>query len=71
MEDWYDIGAWITGAIVFVAIWGYCAAAYGFLGFALGWMPAVIIAIILAFLWPLIVLILVVGGVLIWKMASL
>lgn len=54
MDDWYDVGAWITGVIVFVAIWGYCAAAYGFLGFALGWMPAMLLAGIIGAIWPLI-----------------
>lgn len=53
---WYAIGAFITGAVSFVGIWWYCAAEYGFLGFALGWMPAAVLAAIIGLLWPLLVL---------------
>jgi hypothetical protein len=52
--DIYEVGGWITGAITFLTVWIGCAIGYGFLGFALGWMSAAIIAYIAALLWPLI-----------------
>jgi hypothetical protein len=56
-----DLGwvcAALTGPATFVAVWIYCAATYGFLiGFFLGWIPAVILALLVAvamiYLWPL------------------
>ncbi|MGO9590720.1 MAG: DnaJ domain-containing protein [Candidatus Acidiferrales bacterium] len=58
--DWgavYRVGAAITGCIVFVGTWIYCAFAYGFLlGVGLGWLPSAIVAIIAALLWPLLAL---------------
>ena len=47
-----------TGPATFLAVWIYCAVTYGFLlGFGLGWIPALIIALLVAvatiFLWPL------------------
>ncbi len=51
--DLYRIGYWITWALIFLGVWIGCAMEYGFLGFALAWMPAAIIATIAAFLWPL------------------
>ena len=62
MEDWYEMGAIITGMIVFLGVWGYCAATYGFLfGFGLGWLPAGICAVIAAMLWPLLALLILLG----------
>jgi hypothetical protein len=57
-----DLGwvcAALTGPATFVAVWIYCATTYGFLiGFFLGWMPAVILALLVAvamiYLWPLV-----------------
>ena len=56
-----DLGwicAALTGPATFLAVWIYCAVAYGFLlGFFLGWIPALILALLVAmasiFLWPL------------------
>jgi hypothetical protein len=56
-----DLGwicAALTGPATFLAIWIYCAVTYGFLlGFFLGWIPALILALFVAvatiFLWPL------------------
>lgn len=57
MGDWYDIGAVITGALAFFGIWWYCGAVYGFIGFALGWMPAAILAFIGGIMWlPILIL---------------
>jgi integral membrane sensor domain MASE1 len=56
-----DLGwicAALTGPATFLAVWIYCAITYGFLlGFGLGWIPALILALLVAvatiFLWPL------------------
>ncbi|OWK26669.1 MAG: hypothetical protein US76_01470 [Parcubacteria group bacterium GW2011_GWA2_38_13b] len=56
-NNWYIIGAWITGVIAFFVIWIYSFFAWGFLiGLAIGWLPAIIGAFILGFLWPLVAL---------------
>ena len=56
-----DLGwifAVLTGPATLLAVWIYCAVTYGFLlGFGLGWIPALILALLVAlatiFLWPL------------------
>ena len=53
-EDIYRIGYWISWVLIFFAVWIGCALEFGFMGFALAWMPAAIVATIAAFLWPLI-----------------
>lgn len=62
--DWglvYRIGAFITGALAFIASWAYAAISWGFLlGVGLGWVPSMFIGIIAGFIWPLLALILVV-----------
>lgn len=65
MSDWYEIGSGITWAIVSLGTWVYCSLTYGFLGFALGWIPALIVGAICAALWPLLVLLLVGAALLI------
>jgi len=62
----YQIGYWIIWVLIFLAVWIGCSLGYGFLGFALGWMPAAIIASVVAFLWPLILLVIVVVALKIW-----
>lgn len=56
MQDdivWYKFGAAITWLIIFVSVWIYCIAMYGFLlGVGLGWLPAAITASVLCWLWP-------------------
>lgn len=53
----YQVGAWITGVIAFLAAWLYAVTAYGwFLGLGLGWIPAAFIGVVAGFLWPLIAL---------------
>lgn len=53
----YPIGVIITGLITFVVTWIYCIATYGFLlGVGLGWLPAIIVAYIVGYLWPLILI---------------
>ena len=70
MEDWYGVGAWITGMVTFFGIWIYCSLVYGFLGFALGWIPATIVSGIIAFLWPLVLLLLVAAGLFLWAVMT-
>jgi hypothetical protein len=56
-----DLGwifAALTGPATLLAVWIYCVVTYGFfLGFGLGWIPATILALLVAlatiFLWPL------------------
>lgn len=56
----YKIGCWLIGILTFISSWIYAIVSYGwFLGIAFGWIPALIIAFISAFLWPLIALILI------------
>lgn len=64
MDDVYRIGFWITWVLTFLLVWIGCSVGYGFLGFALGWMPAAIVGLIAAYLWPLI---LVLGYVVVFK----
>jgi len=54
------IFAALTGPATLLAVWIYCAATYGFLlGFGLGWIPALVLALLVVvatiFLWPLVV----------------
>lgn len=54
----YETGSAITALIVFIGTWIYCISAYGFLfGVGLGWLPSLIVAAIVGFLWPLILLV--------------
>ena len=56
-----DLGwifAALTGPATLLAVWIYCAVTYGFFfGFGLGWIPALILALLVVvatiFLWPL------------------
>ena len=56
-----DLGwlcAAVTGPATLLAVWIYCTVTYGFLlGFGLGWIPAIILALLVAvatiYLWPL------------------
>lgn len=57
-DQFYKAGFFITAIITFVGCWIYCIYTYGFfLGVGLGWLPALITAVIAGFLWPLIVLV--------------
>jgi hypothetical protein len=59
-EDIYQIGFWITWVLVFLVCWICCIADYGFLlGVGLGWMASAIVATIAAFLWPLVLIVLI------------
>jgi hypothetical protein len=44
------------GVLTFVSTYIYCIATYGFLfGVGLGWLPAIICALVIGFAWPVIV----------------
>lgn len=56
-QGWYETIAKIVAVPVFIGVWIYCIFAYGFLlGVGLGWLPAMIVAVIAGFLWPFIAL---------------
>lgn len=60
-EEWfarvYWIVFWIIWAPIFLGSWAYCVWEYGYLlGVGLGWLPSVIVATVIAWLWPLIAL---------------
>ena len=58
MDDAYRFGFAIVWLVAFISTWIYCMSEYGFLwGFGLGWLPASILATIVAFLWPLLFLV--------------
>jgi hypothetical protein len=39
----------VTGPAAFLVAWGYCIYTYGFLfGFGLGWIPAIILGLLVA-----------------------
>jgi two-component system, chemotaxis family, chemotaxis protein CheY len=58
---WYWIGYVVCWIVLFLGCWIYCIASYGFLlGVGLGWLPSAIAASLLSFLWPLVVVALVI-----------
>jgi hypothetical protein len=53
----YRTGYLITAVIVFIGCWIYCIGTYGYLvGLGVGWLPSMIVALIVSVFWPLIVL---------------
>ena len=61
-SDFYECGGGgVVFLITFIGSWVYCIVEYGYLlGVGLGWLPSLIVAVIAAFLWPLIALAIVV-----------
>ena len=58
MAGVYKIGFLLIWAAVFIASWIYCIITYGYLlGVGLGWLPSLIVATIVAFLWPVIAIV--------------
>lgn len=56
-DAWYAIISFIVGGITFIGSWIYCIAEYGYLfGVGLGWLPSIIVAVIVGALWPLILI---------------
>lgn len=62
----YKIG-WACGVLTFLGIWVGCTMAYGFLAFALGWIPAAIIGAIVGLIMAMFgrTILVVVGAVLV------
>ncbi|CCO25531.1 protein of unknown function [Maridesulfovibrio hydrothermalis AM13 = DSM 14728] len=53
-NNWYNVGYKVFWYLLFVGTWIYCVFSYGFLvGVSLGWIPSIIFASIVAYLWPL------------------
>ncbi len=60
MEEYPGKWGLITGGISFLIIWIYAMSEWGFLlGLMFGWIPALIGGVVLAFLWPLVVIVIV------------
>ena len=60
-KDTYSGGAIITGLLAFVAIWIYAISQWGLLfGLIFGWIPALIAGIVIGFLWPVVVVLVIV-----------
>jgi hypothetical protein len=50
----YWIGVRIVGVVTFISIWIYAFFSWGFLiGLGIGWLPAIIGAAMIGFLWPI------------------
>ena len=64
MEDAWGCLYPLVGIGVFLAVWVYCAATWGGLGFMLGWMPA----LVLAFIWPLLLVLAVLGALVVFAL---
>jgi len=57
----YWIGYCVCWVVVFLVSWVYCISEYGYLlGVGLGWLPSVIVASLVALLWPLVLIAIVV-----------
>lgn len=48
----HAIGFWLVGLVTFFGVWAVCWATYGTKGALLGWLPALLIAYIAGWLWP-------------------
>ncbi len=67
MSDDYKKGGLVVGGIAFLFAWVYAIATYGFfLGLGLGWIPAAVIGLIAGLLWPVVVIAIAAGVLLIW-----
>lgn len=57
VDDYPGIVGYLVGVVTFIGCWIYAIAAFGwFLGIGLGWLPSIFIALIAAYVWPLILL---------------
>ncbi|MGE8940479.1 hypothetical protein ACO2I3_01060 [Leptospira interrogans] len=58
----YAVGFMITAGLTFIVSYIYCIVEYGYLwGVGFGWLPSIIVALVIGALWPLVVLGLIVG----------
>jgi hypothetical protein len=59
----YLSGTILTGELIYIGVWIYYIDKHGFLlGVSLGWLPALIAAVVLSWFWPLMILA-AVGGI--------
>jgi hypothetical protein len=57
----YMIGVYIVGFLSFLCIWIYSFISWGFLiGLMFGWLPALIGGFLFSFLWPIVLLLIVI-----------
>ena len=56
----YIIIGRIFGLIAFLGAWLACSVSYGFIGFAAGWIPSIVLAGIAAAIWPVLLICLIV-----------
>lgn len=71
LDEGYGLGFYITAFITFIGSWIYCIAHYGFLlGVGLGWLPSIIVAVVAGLLWPLILLVIIGIGFLVFSNQS-
>jgi len=67
-DNIYWGGYFVTWIILFVGCWIYSIASYGFLlGVSLGWIPSLIVASLISFLWPFIALAIIVLGIILYR----
>ena len=58
----YQISAAIVGVITFIITYIWSIVNYGFLfGVGLGWLPSMILAVVVGFLWPVILFVFFIG----------
>jgi hypothetical protein len=63
LKSIYWVGFWVSFVLLFFGLWIYCLVGYGFIiGVLVGWLPSAIVAGIAAFVWPLVVILLVLLG---------
>lgn len=64
LDEVYGMVTVYVGFLTFASVWIGCIATYGFLfGVGLGWLPAIIVAVVVGYCWPVIVAV-VVGSIL-------
>ena len=64
LAEWYEGGRGVFAIVVFIGCWIYCAARYGFLwGVGFGWLPSMIVAALVTYLWPLFLIVIIVLAV--------
>jgi hypothetical protein len=63
-----DEFAGCLAVVAFIGAWAYCTLHYGFLlGFGLGWLPSIILALLVRAMWPLALVVAAISLVLCFK----
>ena len=63
MSEFYRALAYIFGLIAFLFAWFMCSVSYGFWGFFGGWIPALLVGVIVGATWPFIAILAVVYSI--------